>query len=90
MTKVQVSIHEYTNNTVRLLWEPGFTIRVTLEDGACGVIANAEGLISLARHMLTLAQDQVPVGVHLHLDDLNSMEPGSAELIIERGPAQAA
>lgn len=37
-----------------------------------------------ARHLLTLAQDSVPSGTHIHFDDLNSLEDGSIGLIIEK------
>ena len=42
------------------------------------------GLISLARHLLTLAQDSVPKHSHIHLDEYNSLEEGSAELINQK------
>ena len=41
-------------------------------------------MISLSRHLLTLAQDSVPSGTHIHFDDLNSLEDGSIGLIIEK------
>lgn len=37
---------------------------------------NAEGLETLARHLLTLAQPGVPSGSHLHLKDSDRLEPG--------------
>jgi hypothetical protein len=43
-------------------------------------------LISLAIHLLTLAQENVPVGSHCHFDEHNSLEHGSKELIIEKKP----
>lgn len=49
--------------------------------------ANREGLISLARHILLLAQDDVPNGSHFHLDEFNSLENGSLELIISKNEA---
>jgi hypothetical protein len=33
---------------------------------------------------MTLAQDAVPSGAHIHYDDKNSLEPGSTDLIVER------
>lgn len=46
------------------------------------ISANREGMISLANIMLDLAEG-LP-GAHLHLDESNSLEDGSCELIIER------
>ena len=64
-------------------WENGFTIAVKIEeDGAVLLSANKEGLLSLANHFMALAQE--PLGGHFHLDEYNSLEEGSAELIVER------
>ena len=64
-------------------WEDGFTIATRIEDGAIVVSANAAGLRSLANHLLTLAEDETK-GAHLHLDEFNSLEDHSVELIIEK------
>ena len=64
-------------------WENGFTIAVKIEeDGAVLLSANKEGLLSLANHFMALAQE--PECEHFHLDEQNSLEDGSAELIVER------
>ena len=65
-------------------WDAGFTILVSVEDGQVVVSANAAGLRSLARHLLVLAQETMPVGHRLHLDESNSLEEGSKELIFEK------
>lgn len=65
-------------------WENGFVIEA--ETTSTGVIikANREGLVSLAKHLLTLSHDSIPKGHHIHLDDLNSLEENSCELIFEK------
>lgn len=63
-------------------WEDGFSIKVSAENSCAVISANREGLISLANHLLTLSQE--PAGGHIHLDSSNSLEDGSAELIIEK------
>jgi hypothetical protein len=55
-----------------------------VDDDATVIAGNAEGLASLADHLLRLAADHAPSGAHLHLDDLNGLEPGSVEIILER------
>lgn len=60
----------------------GFTIRVTAENGDVLISANKEGLLSLAGHLTALAEAAGPG--HIHLDEYNALEDGSAELIIER------
>ena len=64
-------------------WEDGFTIKVSVEDGGTVVIsANKEGLLSLARQLTDLANEET--GCHIHYDAYNSLEDGSSELIIEK------
>ena len=63
-------------------WVDGFEITVTVEDGAATIAANREGLLSLANHLTALAE--AALGDHFHLDAYNSLEDGSAELIIEK------
>jgi hypothetical protein len=66
-------------------WEHDFTIQARLEGTQTIVIqANTAGLISLARQLLTLAQDGVPPGYHIHYDQSNALEDGSCEVILEK------
>lgn len=60
----------------------GANIHVRVEDGEAWIAANAEGLRSLANHLLALAEEQS--GTHLHLDRYNSLEENSAPLLLER------
>lgn len=63
-------------------WVDGFTISVREEDGTAVISANKEGLLSLANHLINLASQET--GSHFHLDQYNSLEEGSLELIIEK------
>ncbi len=63
-------------------WEDGFEIQTSAHEGVMTLSANREGLLSLANILMDLA-DESP-GTHLHLDEHNSLEDGSIELIIER------
>ena len=67
---------------MNLYWESDFTISVAVEGGGARVSANREGLISLAKNLLTLAEETP--GSHFHLDANNALEDGSAELIVEK------
>ena len=64
-----------------LNWIDGFEISVRIENGATVISANREGLLSLANHLKSLAEE--PLGTHIHLDAYNSLEEGSSELIFE-------
>ena len=63
-------------------WVDGFSIRVSAGTGEAVISANREGLLSLAKQLTALADE--PVGSHIHYDEYNSTEEGSAELIIEK------
>ena len=63
-------------------WTDGFMISVNVEKNAVTISANREGLLSLAGQLKALAEG-VP-GDHIHYDEYNSLEEGSAEMIIER------
>ena len=63
-------------------WIDGFTIRAAAEDQEIVISANREGLLSLAKQLTALA-DGAP-GDHIHYDEHNSLEVGSAQLIIVR------
>ena len=68
---------------MEMKWEDGFSIAVNVENNAVTISANKQGLLSLANHFIALAQDNTP-GAHIHLDEHNSLEEKSAELIIEK------
>ena len=63
-------------------WIDGFEIKAAAENGEIVISANREGLLSLAKHLTALA-DGMP-GDHIHYDVNNSLEEGSAAMVIER------
>ena len=67
---------------MEIRWEDGFTVEVRQADGTVVLSANREGLLALAGQLADLAEEGP--GSHIHYDDANSLENGSAELIIER------
>ena len=77
-----MSNKEGVQDKMELTWKDGFSIRVTAENGTVLISANKAGLLSLANHLTRLAEE--PSGDHFHLDEYNSLEDGSAELIIEK------
>ena len=83
--KIELDIPEYNSSQgIKYNWENGFKIEVKYSDGVVLIEANKEGLISLANHLLNIAQENVPQNYHLHFDEYNSLEEGSLELIIEK------
>ena len=67
---------------MEIKWADGFSIRVSAEDNTAVISANGQGLLSLAWMLLDLAGEAA--GAHIHLDAYNSLEEGSAELILEK------
>ena len=65
---------------MKIEWKDGFTIRVKADNHTVLVSANREGLLSLAAQLTALAE----AGGHIHYDEYNSLEEGSAEMIIEK------
>ncbi len=63
-------------------WTDGYTIRVKTDLNSVVISANREGLLSLQKQLAALA-DAAP-GTHIHYDEYNSLEEGSAELIISK------
>ena len=83
--KIKVEIPNYNPITeIKCNWENGFEIAVKIENGIITLSANREGLISLANHLINLAQEAVPSGCHIHLDEFNSLEEVSTELIFQK------
>ncbi len=69
-------------HTMKVDWVDGFTIKTEASEGEFVISANKEGLLSLAGQLAALAEGEP--GDHIHYDENNSLEDGSAGLIIER------
>jgi hypothetical protein len=83
--KIELNIPEYSRERGMIFsWEDGFTIKTGATANQIFITANKEGLISLAKHLLFLAQNETPIDRHFHLDEHNSLEAGSKELVITK------
>lgn len=83
MKEIKINIPVY-DDFIDLDWEENYKIKTSTPYNTMTIEANREGLISLARHILLLAQDEVPNGSHFHLDEFTSLEDNSVELIISK------
>ena len=83
MKEIKINIPEY-DDAVELVWNDNFKIKTATPYDTITIEANRDGLLSLARHLLLLAQEEVPSGSHFHLDEFNSLEDSSVELIIAK------
>lgn len=85
MVELKINIPEYTiEKGVIYIWEHGFVIKSEVQDDQIMISANQAGLISLAKHLFFLAQTETPTGCHYHLDEHNSSESGSKEIVISK------
>ena len=83
--KINMEIPDYSPESgIEYKWENGFEIKAVTNNEVIIITANKAGLISLANHLLNLAQDKIPAGHHLHFDQYNSLEEASNELIIQK------
>lgn len=82
--KLTVEVPEYeTNGGLLTSFESDFQVKVeVMSDNSVVIKGNSTGLNALARHLLTLAQEDVPDGTHIHYDSFLSSD--SSELVIER------
>lgn len=79
---MDIFVPPYDGNSFSFVWEEDFSIKCSIDNDSVIIEANKSGLISLARHLLELAQESVPEFHHFHLDEYNSLEENSAELIV--------
>lgn len=85
MVEVKLEIPKYNDEVgLQSSWVDGFILKTDIIENQIQIHANKSGLISLAKLLLSLAQDETPIGCHYHLDDNNSLETGSNELIISK------
>ena len=83
--RIIIDIPDYSpDQGIKYKWEDGFEIHVKIDGQQVVISANKAGLNSLANHLINLAQIDIPAGHHMHLDEFNSLEQGSAEMIIEK------
>ena len=69
---------------LQLNWVPGYCLRIDAAGDEVTIRANAQGLRSLAQHLLTLADDGVPLGVHAHLEPGLELDDDSVALIVDK------
>ncbi len=83
--KIELFIPDYTTEKgIQYEWQDGFIIKIDKELSAMKISANKEGLMSLANHIINLAQNNIPSGYHMHFDEFNSLETGSVDLVIQK------
>ncbi|MFC1225993.1 hypothetical protein ACFE6N_19480 [Pedobacter sp. BG31] len=85
MAELKINIPEYAQEKGAVsIWEDGFIIKSEVLNDQIMISANHVGLISLAKQLLSLAHAETSSGCHYHLDEHNSLESGSKEIVISK------
>ena len=82
--KQVVDVPEYDTGGISFYWDEGYMVESSVDGSALTIRGNAAALRSMARHLLTLAQGNVPPGTHIHLDEFGGLPRGSTELVLEK------
>lgn len=78
-----IILHNHIKSFMEIVWKENFSIMVKSEINEVVILANKEGLESLAKIISDMAKCTVH-GVHIHLDQYNSLNDGSIDLVIEK------
>ncbi|WP_217266746.1 Imm32 family immunity protein [Paenibacillus tianmuensis] len=81
---MEIDIPEYDPaKGLKVVWENNFKIRAINKGDDFVIEANKEGLVSLAKQMLSIAYNDLFSGFHIHYEELTCLEKGSASFVIE-------
>jgi hypothetical protein len=83
LIKIEIPLYSEEQG-FKIDWESNFKIFFNQSGDQLMLKANKEGLRSLAKILLLLSQDKIPLNYHVHLDDTNAFEENSVDLIIEK------
>ena len=61
----KIEVPDYNTDGIKTEWEYDFQITCSVAGDEVHLKANRAGLLSLASHLLTLAQEDVPDGTHI-------------------------
>jgi hypothetical protein len=63
---------------------PDAEVLVRVAGGEAAISANPAGLLWLAQALVSLAEQDVPAGAHVHLEPGMDLDAGSAPLVLDR------
>lgn len=65
---VNIEIPDYEYDGLDVIWEDNAHYKLFIYKQSVHLVANTEGLMSLAKQMIYLAVNDVPEGSHVHFD----------------------
>ena len=83
--KITVDIPDYDGRSLDVVWESDSEYTISIHGDDVIILANRNGLISLAKQMLYLAYNNLPEGSHIHYDSFfTKMYNKEYELVIQK------
>ena len=84
--KIEVTVPEYSreHGLAPLSVEPDTILGAGLLNGKVFISGNKAGLVSLAIHLLALAQEDVPTGRDILYGEWNWLAPGSIPMLVRK------
>ena len=78
--RVEIDIPDYQpEQGIVTKWDDGFEVELRVTSSEVVLRANAAGLRTLARHLLTLADPSITAGSHVHYDEGNGLRSEERE-----------
>ncbi len=87
MKKIVLEIQE-NKDSLNFNWEKNFVLSVTPGNSGIIINGNKEGLISLAKNIIALAEENIPNHYNFTLDDQNSLEEESIPITFTKSEDQ--
>ena len=81
--RIKIDIPDYDGEGLDVIWDAGSRYAIRVDGDCVSITANKEGFISLAKQMLYMAHNDLPMGSHIHLDSFfTKMDNQEYELVI--------
>ena len=82
--RITLDIPDYDGEGLDVVWENGSKYAIKIADNTVMISANKNALISIAKQMIYMACNNLPVGSHVHYDSFFTETNGEYELVIEK------
>ena len=83
--RLVIDIPDYDGNSLDVIWEADSKYEISVQKNSVVISANKDGLISLAKQMLYMANNDLLAGSHVHYDSFfTKMSDECIELVIEK------
>ena len=82
--KIIIEIPDYAGDGMDVFWDLDSKYAIDIQEKSVVLSANKNGLISLAKQMLYMAYNKLPLGSHIHFDSFfTNIGEEDLELVIE-------